>query len=1365
MSGAQRLTTSISESYASLEPSAPDERRIHGRYLVQQLLGRGGMAHVYRVSDTTNGRELALKQLTAAAGEQAGMAALFEREFHTLAQLNHPRVIAVYDYGVDSAGPYYTMELLDGGDLREQSPLPWRETCELFFDVCSSLALLHSRRLLHHDISPRNVRRTRDGRAKLIDFGAMAPMGMGGGQIVGTPPFVSPETLHKSALDARADLFSLGATLYYALTGKLAYPARSFAEVLHAWSKPPAAPSTLTPDVPRALDELVLSLISLEPSLRPQGAFEVMQRLAAIAELPSDESAAVSQAYLATPVLVGRDDTLAVLRQRLSRAQAGGGTALIMRGPPGMGRSRMLDACALEAKTLGATVLRAAASSKRQSFAVALDLAWHLLEALPSAALAECLPEYGSDVAARARTELERLAHATGESQQLQQFITRFLLSASRNRPLVVAVDDLQRIDEPSAAVLVALADRARRNKLLLALTAVSDGPGHYALEVLASRCELLELHALSREQTQDLLESVFGDVANLGMVAGEIFGIAHGNPRQTLDLAQHLVDRQSISYASGAWTLPSRLSANDLPSSAEAAIRARIDALPANARLLLEAQALSYDDVLTLDDYRALLPGGDSAQVDAAVSELIARQALSSDGHEYRLSSRVWASTVQQQLTAAGRQRHQRALARVFAPDRPYAHVFHLFEGGLDEAGLDALIARHESYARGFDYKAVVEMNMAGLGPSYLRAIETALRLGRPAREIAELRRWATGLSISAGAELFWAASPPWLAQLIRDSGLEEYRRAAEITDPGARLMHALTRAGDLYAAAPEAERVYRVDEAIPRLAEYVTYSIAVGSGTLDNDLLASLPALLEPLTALSPILEAICQNAIATVECTRDARYEQTRDRWLSVLDKLSGVTDAEVQHVEAIRNALAYGVGVLEASFGLASASDWADQLETDPYQRLGGLYLRKIVRLEQGDWNGADRLRRQAEVYALHSRTPEMFHYALTVELSAHAGARDLIGLKQVIERFEALTAHSPGWLPYLHDAQARFHLLRGDFSAARAGFEQTLEANALDAQLRSRMLPVWVSAHAGLSEALFGLALYAEARDGAREALAICEKLEIRSHASDLVRALALAEAKLGEYAPAVERLDALIARQLALGATGLRLGLSYEARAQLAIWAGDERAFEHFSRLTAREYRYGVRCPLSARYERLMNEARARGLRPVAQLSDFEMTTVVESLNPIGGFSAPMPSGDEDFTRRALRAICEQRPARSGHLYLLHADGVRWAVSHGTDQPPQALAEHVSEYVEQEVDRVESMASPDSETLLGTVTQPSSITHAAGKNYELVVLSGMLDHVTHVAGVLAFEGSPPNPPDQGLMLATLASQLLNSRKL
>jgi serine/threonine-protein kinase len=311
------------------------------RYELHELLGRGGMAEVYRATDLALGRQVALKRLTVdpSAPARAQIAALFEREFHTLAQLSHPHVIGVFDYGLSRDGaPFYTMELLDGGDLRERAPLPWREACRVVFDVCSALALLHSRRLLHRDLTPRNIRCTQAGSAKLIDFGAMSPMSGGGSDVVGTPSFTAPETLQRLALDARTDLYSLGVTLYYALTSRTPYSVRSFSELHAAWTNKPPAPSTLQPEIPAALDDLVFALINVAPGLRPASAFDVMQRLAAIAGLRVEESEAVSRAYLSTPTLVGRAAEVANLREALRESRLVGSAGLLVRGAPGIGR-------------------------------------------------------------------------------------------------------------------------------------------------------------------------------------------------------------------------------------------------------------------------------------------------------------------------------------------------------------------------------------------------------------------------------------------------------------------------------------------------------------------------------------------------------------------------------------------------------------------------------------------------------------------------------------------------------------------------------------------------------------------------------------------------------------------------------------------------------------------------------------------------------------------------------------------------------------------------------------------------------------------------------------------------------------------
>src|SRR5687768_9458098 len=111
-----------------------------GRYRADSVLGRGGMATVYRVWDTRAERTCALKCLRPHDDARASqLAALFQREYVTLEQLAHPSVVEVYDYGIDEQGPYYTMELLEGSDLRRLAPLPWRAACRLLREVASAL--------------------------------------------------------------------------------------------------------------------------------------------------------------------------------------------------------------------------------------------------------------------------------------------------------------------------------------------------------------------------------------------------------------------------------------------------------------------------------------------------------------------------------------------------------------------------------------------------------------------------------------------------------------------------------------------------------------------------------------------------------------------------------------------------------------------------------------------------------------------------------------------------------------------------------------------------------------------------------------------------------------------------------------------------------------------------------------------------------------------------------------------------------------------------------------------------------------------------------------------------------------------------
>jgi serine/threonine-protein kinase len=260
------------------------------------------MATVYEVVDRSTQRHLALKRLhpTPDSKRQRRLLELFEHEFLTLSQIAHPHVVEAYDYGVDQEGAYYTMELLDGGELQGRAPLSAAEVCRIGRDVCSALSLLHSRRLVYRDLNPRNVHCSRDGSAKLIDFGATVSMGPSP-QVVGTPAYCAPEAIDLQPLDARTDLYSVGATLYYALTGRHARPARSFAQLRDFLDNPPAAPSDLVPDVPAALDALIMELLHVDPAVRPANAAEVMEQLAAIQGLPVGNSSRSSRPTSSRP--------------------------------------------------------------------------------------------------------------------------------------------------------------------------------------------------------------------------------------------------------------------------------------------------------------------------------------------------------------------------------------------------------------------------------------------------------------------------------------------------------------------------------------------------------------------------------------------------------------------------------------------------------------------------------------------------------------------------------------------------------------------------------------------------------------------------------------------------------------------------------------------------------------------------------------------------------------------------------------------------------------------------------------------------------------------------------------------------------
>jgi serine/threonine protein kinase len=1280
-----------------------------GRYQALEVQGRGGTAVVYRARDVVLDRLVALKWLTVPEGASHARdtKTLFEREFRTLSDLSHPNIIEVYDYGVDAGSAFYTMELVEGSDLRDGAPRPWRDACALFSEVCSALSLVHSRGLVHRDVTPRNVRCTREGRAKLIDFGAMAPVGPSR-IIVGTPAFAAPEVLYRSSLDARTDLYSLGSALYFVLTGTLAYPVWDFSELARAWRGKPGPPSAGNPEIPKALDALVMSLLSLEPASRPRSAAEVMQRLAAIAGVPSVELEGVSQSYLSAPVVVGRARELAILSDAMACAFAGEGRSVLIQAASGLGRSRLLDAGVLEAKTSGATVLRSnAAASPQRPFSVAEELMKQLVESLPSASV-ESAEALGLNT-----TLLEWEPSAQNENDA-HRALRRFIAHVSATHAIAIVVDDVDRIDVESKRLLAALAADARHSRLLLLCTAEESSHAagiDAASKALTSSSQVLRLGPLEREAVVELFRSVFGDVPNSSLVAGRIFDVSAGNPRLSMHLAQVLVDDKKITYDAGVWTLPGNLEALELPGSAEEALRQQLAAMSPLARKLVEILAVAPEDTFTLEQLAAVA-GATESDADRAVMELLRRQILNADGGRHSLAYESWASAASSGMSAETRSERHRAIAHFFDDEPGAGPLYHLVEGGLLDVAVDRLLRRIRTSDMGNLLDNEARLSGALLTSTAERCLEAAIKLGRPPRDVNDIREGLVGLSaVTAQDDVYYRVAPAWLEQLKLDSGFLLWASDDGSTDPVSRLMGALRRASERHEQTPERDRVYRPDEAIRGLVIYAVVSIAVSTRTQDAKLLLSLPSLIEPFVPLSRVVGLIHRNAVAAGECRVLCHPEKAVEIWTEVHEQLGHVEVGELPPVQLIRNAIAHGIAVTAAALGTFPSEEWSAPIEADTFQRANALYVRRSVRLQQGDWEGAEELRKQAEQFALETPGRQMFTTAIFIELAAHALARDLLGTKQIIDRMHPLASRFDGWVPWKTLANAELERIRGNPTSARALYEECLGS---DLASFGKQESWWPMAASGFIETLVELGHHDDARAFGLAGVEFCKERDIRVLSHGISRALSLAEAKLGDYAGAAQRLERVIDEQRALGITGLQLGASYEARARVAIWAGDRQALQEFGRLTAAEYRYGKNSPLGARYERLINEAGHSAGGRLPNLSEFSSTTRAESPSARDGSDYALDAmrvmqGTTTVLERAARALgvlCAEYRATGGHLYAMRPDArlellATEGVAPPSDQLKDFLSRHVKDKVIERTTIVDIPRFEESSTTLG----------------------------------------------------------------
>ncbi|MDH5670741.1 MAG: AAA family ATPase [Myxococcales bacterium] len=1277
--------------YGQAEVSGATERGscapglIGARYEVEALVGSGGMATVYRVRDRRDGRALALKRLSRSRQDGDEALRLFEREFHTLAQLSHPRIIEVYDYGLDDDGAFYTMELLSGADLRELSPLPWESVCRYLRELATSLALLHARRLLHRDVSPRNVRLMSDGHCKLIDFGVLADQGCCG-EVIGTAPCVPPEALDGQPMDQGLDLYGLGAVGYFMLTGKHAYPVTDPHQLRTAWTRKPAPPSagkpecdrqgTPLPEIPQKLDALIMALLSLDRRARPASAGAVIDRLDAIGGRSEDPEVSLAESHLVSVPIVGRERELSTVAGILDSIQRGRGHSLLLSADEGMGRTRLLAEIELAAKLRGVLTLAVHGEAHPRPYGTVLALVSRLLTDRPGLArpaaqaragvLQQLLPELS--LSGEARSVAPVGFHSPRWRTACQQALSDFFIEVACAHPIALLVDDVHRCDEASAVLLATLALASRELPLLLVSTVHRDDEAisETALSALAHGSRELRIPPLGQADSKRWLESIFGDAPHLQRLCDYLHERSRGSPAITMELLRLMLDRGDLVYSEGAWTLPNEPSALALPPRATEVFARRLGVLSAEQREIAE-QLSVHRGAMTLAQGQALWGAAGDDDLGLQLQGLVQAGLLSVSDEGYRFDSEALRRLVYEGIEADRRARLQLRLAETMLQNPELTHAERL------TAGLHLLDA---SDGRGSALVVDAALDLGrqadDLG-SHVRLLERALEA---------LRRRGEPLS-----RILAVLVPLGLAAYTVDRRLDRHEAALSDAldrvmglDIARRWQRALGRLGAWlglgfgllrYALQPRRARPCGGVELFELAVNSMVALAGKAAACLDRAGIDRIADRLEPLAAFgvrqpAGFAHAFCRALVLTTEDRFDRTYQRMAELE-TVVDDPKALPGVPAETRSLLKGGVSYTMGLLESCRGDRRALDRADALDAH------GIDVHQLIaaqlRLQYHGFRGEVEEVREAyermETAAIRAGCSWQVEVWAPLAVNLFGALwQDLVIAKRTMTETRHLGRQAPGLERYEVTAEAVYELTRGNAGGCVARLESLFpNEQPLERVGWSADMGILAQAHNELGD-------HESAKRVCEEVLAVADPRDASYYAVRIAFELpyAIALASLGEYGDAEAYLQKMLERYEEQGGPFV-LGAIHETWARVAWMRGDRKCFtEHLKQVEGHFTALGNPA-LIARFQRLTDTAASEG----------GFVSQVAIKREVKAFEAALAEVHEIEVgaRHVLAWLMRQAEGFGGLLFVRGEHEPRLLASTGEQEPPGAVYSQV----------------------------------------------------------------------------------------